>query len=47
MRILKQTNSEVHVEFDNVAQFAADRLMTPEQTKYKKARHYKDNKWCG
>lgn len=48
MRILKQTNSEVHVEFDNVAQFAAvDRLMTPEQTKYKKARHYKDNEWCG
>ena len=48
MRILKQTKSEVHVEFDSVAQFAAvDRLMTPEQTKFDKARTYDDNKWCG
>lgn len=48
MRILKQTDSEVHVEFDSVAQFAAvDRTMKPEQTSYDSSRSYKDTKWAG
>ena len=35
MRILKQTNQDVHLEFDSVAQFAAvDANMTPEQTEF-------------
>ena len=50
MRILKQTNSEVHLEFDSVAQFAAvDRLMTPEQTTHQNSKKTGDSRddWAG
>ena len=50
MRILKQTNSEVHLEFDSVAQFAAvDRLMQPEQTTYQNSKKTGEERdeWAG